>query len=116
MSRFTSAHKVLPSVPCIHCAAIANLNGVQFMGQQIRVALSKHNEVAVSRNEANNETGRVLSKDFYNSPLHRFRVAGSRNYQVCARSRCLSLAGLGHGEGLPCLLEGFDARCCDRCL
>lgn len=47
------------------------------------MALSKHNEVSVARNDSAGEEqgGRLLSKDFANSPLHRFRVAGSRNFQ-----------------------------------
>lgn len=61
------------------------------------MALSKHNEVSVARTDAavDEQGGRLLSKDFTNSPLHRFRVAGSRNFQnITSPSATLHVSNL----------------------
>lgn len=51
--------------------------------------------VATPDRSDNADSPRVLSKDFGNSPLHRFRVAGSRNYQnICPPNHTLHVANL----------------------
>jgi polypyrimidine tract-binding protein 2 len=58
--------------------ALANLNSAKLYGKQLRVAPSKYREVAMPR-EGQPDAG--LTKDFSNSPLHRFKKPGSKNFQ-----------------------------------
>ncbi|KAG9343376.1 hypothetical protein JZ751_014357, partial [Albula glossodonta] len=58
--------------------AMSHLNGQKLHGKAIRVTLSKHTTVQLPR-EGHEDQG--LTKDFSNSPLHRFKKPGSKNYQ-----------------------------------
>ncbi|KAM9355538.1 polypyrimidine tract-binding protein 1a isoform 1-T1 [Pholidichthys leucotaenia] len=57
--------------------AMSHLNGQRLHGRAMRVALSKHTTVQLPR-EGHEDQG--LTKDFSNSPLHRFKKPGSKNY------------------------------------
>ncbi|KAG2466982.1 PTBP1 protein, partial [Polypterus senegalus] len=59
-------------------AAMSHLNGQRLHGKVIRVTLSKHQTVQLPR-EGQEDQG--LTKDFSNSPLHRFKKPGSKNFQ-----------------------------------
>ncbi|XP_039234292.1 polypyrimidine tract-binding protein 2 isoform X3 [Pipra filicauda] len=58
--------------------AMSHLNGQKMYGKIIRVTLSKHHTVQLPR-EGLDDQG--LTKDFGNSPLHRFKKPGSKNFQ-----------------------------------
>uniref|UniRef100_A0A4W4GNZ4 RRM domain-containing protein n=1 Tax=Electrophorus electricus TaxID=8005 RepID=A0A4W4GNZ4_ELEEL len=58
--------------------AMSHLNGQKMYGKIIRVTLSKHHTVQLPR-EGLDDQG--LTKDFTNSPLHRFKKPGSKNFQ-----------------------------------
>ncbi|XP_043941639.1 polypyrimidine tract-binding protein 2 isoform X2 [Protopterus annectens] len=58
--------------------AMSHLNGQKMYGKIIRVTLSKHQAVQLPR-EGLDDQG--LTKDFGNSPLHRFKKPGSKNFQ-----------------------------------
>ncbi|CAF1528052.1 unnamed protein product [Adineta ricciae] len=60
-------------------AAVAhqNLDHVNMLGKSIRVSFSKHQFVQMPKDGAS-DMG--LTKDFTNSPLHRFKKPGSKNY------------------------------------
>ncbi|KAJ8371993.1 hypothetical protein AAFF_G00298150 [Aldrovandia affinis] len=58
--------------------AMSHLNGQKLHGKAVRVTLSKHTTVQLPR-EGHEDQG--LTKDFSNSPLHRFKKPGSKNYQ-----------------------------------
>lgn len=58
--------------------AMSHLNGQKMYGKIIRVTLSKHQTVQLPR-EGLDDQG--LTKDFANSPLHRFKKPGSKNFQ-----------------------------------
>ncbi|KAL4634815.1 polypyrimidine tract-binding protein 1 isoform X1 [Arapaima gigas] len=58
--------------------AMSHLNGQKLHGKALRVTLSKHTNVQLPR-EGQEDQG--LTKDFSNSPLHRFKKPGSKNYQ-----------------------------------
>lgn len=64
-------------VDCV--AAISHLDKMMTWGKQIRVTLSKHQAVQLPK-EGQPDAG--LTKDYSNSPLHRFKKPGSKNYQV----------------------------------
>jgi len=59
-------------------AAQTNLNGVRLHGKEMRVSRSKHDNVNMPKSE---DEGRELTKDYANSPLHRFKKPGSKNFQ-----------------------------------
>ena len=48
-----------------------NLNNVTLYGKDMRVSRSKHDNVNMPKSE---DEGRELTKDYSNSPLHRFKV------------------------------------------
>uniref|UniRef100_W5M513 Polypyrimidine tract-binding protein 1 n=1 Tax=Lepisosteus oculatus TaxID=7918 RepID=W5M513_LEPOC len=58
--------------------AMSHLNGQRLHGKVIRVTISKHQTVQLPR-EGQEDQG--LTKDFSNSPLHRFKKPGSKNFQ-----------------------------------
>jgi len=60
-------------------AAVAhqNLDHITMFGKPIRVSFSKHQFVQMPK-DATSDMG--LTKDFTNSPLHRFKKPGSKNY------------------------------------
>ncbi|XP_045435863.1 polypyrimidine tract-binding protein 3 isoform X6 [Pipistrellus kuhlii] len=58
--------------------AMNHLNGQRLYGKVLRATLSKHQSVQLPR-EGQEDQG--LTKDFSNSPLHRFKKPGSKNFQ-----------------------------------
>ncbi|XP_032297249.1 polypyrimidine tract-binding protein 3 isoform X2 [Coturnix japonica] len=58
--------------------AISYLNGQKLYGKFMRTTLSKHQSIQLPR-EGEEDNG--LTKDYSNSPLHRFKKPGSRNFQ-----------------------------------
>jgi hnRNP-L/PTB/hephaestus splicing factor len=58
--------------------AIEHLNETVVYGKEMRVSLSKHQLVQMPK-EGQPDAG--LTRDYSNSPLHRFRKQGSKNYQ-----------------------------------
>lgn len=64
--------------PICLSSAMSHLNGQKMYGKIIRVTLSKHQTVQLPR-EGLDDQG--LTKDFTNSPLHRFKKPGSKNFQ-----------------------------------
>ncbi|XP_066518486.1 polypyrimidine tract-binding protein 1a isoform X2 [Hoplias malabaricus] len=57
--------------------AMSHLNGQKLLGKALRITLSKHTTVQLPR-EGHEDQG--LTKDYSNSPLHRFKKPGSKNY------------------------------------
>ncbi|XP_069818247.1 polypyrimidine tract-binding protein 3 isoform X2 [Dendropsophus ebraccatus] len=58
--------------------AMSHLNGQRLHGRVLRITLSKHQSVQLPR-EGHEDQG--LTKDYTNSPLHRFKKPGSKNFQ-----------------------------------
>uniref|UniRef100_A0A8C6ZQX0 Polypyrimidine tract-binding protein 1 n=1 Tax=Nothoprocta perdicaria TaxID=30464 RepID=A0A8C6ZQX0_NOTPE len=58
--------------------AMSHLNGQRLYGKLLRATLSKHHTVQLPR-EGQEDQG--LTKDYSNSPLHRFKKPGSKNFQ-----------------------------------
>ncbi|KAG1668406.1 Polypyrimidine tract-binding protein 1 [Nymphon striatum] len=72
--------------------ALQHLDKVRLFGRQIRVSPSKHKSVQLPK-EGQPDAG--LTKDFNNSPLHRFKKPGSKNYQnIYAPSATLHLSNI----------------------
>ncbi|NXG94193.1 PTBP3 protein, partial [Stercorarius parasiticus] len=58
--------------------AINYLNGQKLYGRVLRTTFSKHQTVQLPRE---GQDGQELTKDYSNSPLHRFKRPGSKSYQ-----------------------------------
>lgn len=58
--------------------ALLHLNGIPLHGKQLHISVSKYSSVQMPK-EGSNEAG--LTKDYSDSPLHRFRRPGSKNVQ-----------------------------------
>lgn len=58
--------------------ALANLNQAPLFGRLLSANFSKHHTIAMPREGTE---GAHLTKDYTGSPLHRFKVAGSKNFQ-----------------------------------
>lgn len=58
--------------------ALQNLNNVTLYGQEMRVSRSKHDNVNMPKAE---DEGKELTKEYVNSPLHRFKKPGSKNFK-----------------------------------
>ncbi|KAG1944202.1 polypyrimidine tract-binding protein [Pimephales promelas] len=58
--------------------AMSHLNGQKMYSKIIRVTMSKHQTVQLPRDGLDDQG---LTKDFTNSPLHRFKKPGSKNFQ-----------------------------------
>ncbi|XP_069375509.1 polypyrimidine tract-binding protein 1b isoform X5 [Paralichthys olivaceus] len=57
--------------------AMSHLSGQRLHGKPLRITLSKHTNVQLPR-EGHEDQG--LTKEYSNSPLHRFKKPGSKNY------------------------------------
>lgn len=81
-----------------------NLDGITLYGSQLSVTLSKHNEVKlpaqhtqpIIKHDSNGESHQIiLTKDYTNSPAHRFRWQNSKNARhVCAPTNSLHVSNL----------------------
>ncbi|KAJ7419797.1 Polypyrimidine tract-binding protein 1 [Pitangus sulphuratus] len=58
--------------------AMSHLNGQKLHGKPIRITLSKHQTVQLP---GKGQEDQRLTKDYANSPLHRFKKPGSKNFQ-----------------------------------
>jgi len=54
------------------------LNNIRFFGRQLNIVLSKHAQVQLPKEGLDAEN---LTQDYINSPLHRFKKPGSKNFQ-----------------------------------
>lgn len=84
-----------------------HLSGQRLYGKVLRATLSKHQAVQLPR-EGQEDQG--LTKDFSNSPLHRFKKPGSKNFQnIFPPSATL------HLSNIPCVSNKFFLIC-NMCL
>jgi len=85
-----------------------HLNGVRIFGKEIRVSKSKHTTVNMPRDE---DEDRELTKDFSESPLHRFKKPGSKNFQnIFPPIKTLHLSNIPEettGEELQDIFGGY---------
>ncbi|EDO26232.1 predicted protein, partial [Nematostella vectensis] len=71
--------------------AIGHLNGVRVFGKEMKVTNSKHTSVSLPKEGEDTN----LTKDYMNSPLHRFKKPGSKNFQnIFPPSRTLHLSNI----------------------
>lgn len=83
-----------------------NLNNVTLYGKDMRVSRSKHDNVNMPKSE---DEGRELTKDYSNSPLHRFKKPGSKNFQnIFPPIRTLHLSNIPESVSEEELQEMFS--------
>lgn len=83
---------------------MSHLNGHKLHGKPVRITLSKHQNVQLPR-EGQEDQG--LTKDYGNSPLHRFKKPGSKNFQnIFPPSATLHLSNIPYVQGVGCGLPG----------
>lgn len=58
--------------------ALVNLNNMMLHGRQLRIVHSKHQQVQMPKD---GQEAAKLTQDYSNSPLHRFKKPGSKNFQ-----------------------------------
>ena len=58
--------------------ALRNLNNKKLFGKEMKLKLSKFPKVNMPKEGADTYN---LTKEYLNSPLHRYRKTGSKNYQ-----------------------------------
>ncbi|KAL7642751.1 UNVERIFIED_CONTAM: hypothetical protein RMT77_006039 [Armadillidium vulgare] len=90
--------------------ALSHLDKIMLWGKQIRVALSKHHTVQLPK-EGQPDAG--LTKDYSNSPLHRFKKPGSKNYQnIYPPSSTLHLSNIPSTVDEDQIQEAFEGAGC----
>ena len=83
---------------------IQHLSGIPLYGRYLRLVLSKHTEVLISKNECTD-----LTKDFLYSPLHRFRDPDSKNIvNIFPPSEVLHLSNIPPEVTEETLREAFS--------
>ncbi|XP_075254190.1 polypyrimidine tract-binding protein 1-like isoform X2 [Convolutriloba macropyga] len=88
--------------------AIQNLHEVKVYGREMRVSMSKHQSVQLPK-EGQPDAG--LTKDYSNSPLHRFRKQGSKNFHnIFPPSATLHLSNIAPGVSEEQVLEAFTKK------
>jgi len=74
--------------------AVIHLNNCPLHGKTIQVNFSRHSSISLPRAGSEQESSH-LTKDYTGSPLHRYKVAGSKNFQhITAPSPVLHLSNL----------------------
>jgi len=85
--------------------AMTHLDKIKVWGKPMRVAASKHAQVQMPK-EGAPDGG--LTKDYANSPLHRFKKKGSKNYSnIFAPSATLHLSNIPPNTTEEELVEAF---------
>lgn len=86
------------------------LDKQKIFGKVIRVTRSKHQLVQMPREGNQSDAG--LTKDFTNSPLHRFKIPGSRNYlNIYPPSNTLHISNIPATVDESDLNKAFKEQC-----
>eukprot|EP00128_Syssomonas_multiformis_P001855 Colp12_sorted_trinity150504_noHs@746 len=86
-------------------SAIQHLNNCPMFGQKLSVIMSRHQQVTMPREDT---SANPTTKDFTNSPLHRFKVPGSKNFlNVCMPAKTLHISSIPTGVTEEQLRELF---------
>ncbi|KAL6058089.1 Polypyrimidine tract-binding protein 2 [Balamuthia mandrillaris] len=73
--------------------ALSHLNGLPLHGKNLLINFSKHNSISLPRDAQ--QEGSHLTKDYSGSPLHRYKVQGSKNYHhICSPSPVLHISNI----------------------
>jgi len=88
-----------------------HLNHVGLYGKQMSIFMSKHSDIKVSRETNSDSAGAGLTKDYTNSPAHRFRQGGGKNAKnIHPPSQVLHISNLPNGVNEKDLQDLFGAE------
>ncbi|XP_061873808.1 polypyrimidine tract-binding protein 3 isoform X1 [Colius striatus] len=88
--------------------AITYLNGQKLHGRFLRTAFSKHHTIQLPRD---GQEDQGLTKDYSNSPLHRFKKPGSQNFRnIFPPSATLHLSNIPPSVTVDYLKDLFASR------
>jgi len=74
---------------------LMHLNAASLYGSALRINISKHQSIFTNKNPNSEEESAKYTKDFTGSTAHRYKLAGSKNYQhICPPSATLHLSGI----------------------
>jgi len=74
---------------------LMHLNGAVLYGSPLRINMSKHQSIFTNKNPTAEEESAKYTKDFSVSNAHRYKLAGSKNYQhICPPSTTLHISGI----------------------
>lgn len=74
---------------------LMHLNGTVLYGSPLRINLSKHQSIFTNKNPNSEEESAKYTKDYSTSTAHRYKLAGSKNYQhICPPSATLHISGI----------------------
>jgi len=83
-----------------------HLDKLVVWGKAMNVRISKHSNVSMPRDDPAGQSG--LTKDYTNSPLHRYKKAGSKNCSnIFKPGPTLHLSNIGEGVGQDDLIAAF---------
>lgn len=86
--------------------AIMHLDRLKLYGKQMKVSASKHSEVQMPKEGSGSDSG--LTKEYINSPLHRFKKPGSKNYaNIYPPSETLHLSNIPPGMSEEDMMQTF---------
>lgn len=81
------------------------LHGARFFGRPLNIVISKHTQVQLPKEGLDAEN---LTQDYTNSPLHRFKKPGSKNFQnIFPPSEVLHLSNIPSDITEDCMKELF---------
>lgn len=60
--------------------AMEYLDGLSFRGSRLKISYSKHQSISLPKPSDSEDTA-AYTKDYSNSPLHRYKIVGSKNFQ-----------------------------------
>lgn len=74
---------------------LLHLNGALVYGSPLRINMSKHQSIFTNKNPNSEEESAKYTKDYTGSTAHRYKLAGSKNYQhICPPAATLHLSGI----------------------
>jgi len=88
-----------------------HLNHVALCGKQMSIFFSKHSDIKAPRPESGSSESAGLTKDYSNSPIHRFRQGGGKNAKnIHPPSQVLHISNLPDGVTEKELHDLFGAE------
>jgi len=74
---------------------LMHLNGAVLYGSALRINMSKHQSIFTNKNPNSEEESAKYTKDYSTSNAHRYKLAGSKNYQhICPPAATLHISGI----------------------
>jgi polypyrimidine tract-binding protein 1 len=91
--------------------AVKNLSRAPLRGRSLSVNFSHHPSItALPQSASEGSADQQLTRDYTGSPLHRYKIRGSKNFQhICAPSRTLHVSNVAPGATEESIQQAFTA-------